>query len=275
MSRTAALFLLIVICAAPSLLAEEESEEARRFRGGALRLGAFWVFGIDTTVAAKSQRFPLGAHIDLSRDLGISDSATVPRGLLSFRFNRRSQVDFDWYRIERSSVKRLERSISIGPVEFPIGFQVAAFTDVSIYKGVYSWLFHDDPKVTLGLSIGLNVVDFEAGIDAGPDRIGDDSRSEQSAVTAPLPVIGGRLVYRINPKLEVLFTADVLMVSYGDYSGTFQDVHALAEYRLSKRFGLGGGLNVLGLDLEIDGDDRLGKVQQAMTGVVVYGAVYF
>ena len=73
----------------------------------------------------------------------------------------------------------------------------------------------------------------------------------------------------------MLFTADVLMLSYGDYSGTFQDVHVLAEYRLSKRFGLGGGLNVLGLDLDVDGDDRLGKVQQTLTGVVVYGAVYF
>jgi hypothetical protein len=73
----------------------------------------------------------------------------------------------------------------------------------------------------------------------------------------------------------VLFTADVLMVKYGDYSGTFQDVYFLAEYRLSKRFGLGGGLNVLGLDLTVDGDDRLGRFQNTLTGVMIFGTVYF
>jgi hypothetical protein len=136
-------------------------------------------------------------------------------------------------------------------------------------------LFHDDSKVTLGLSVGINVVDFDFGIDAGPDRIGDEGFSESAGVTAPLPVLGGRLVYRISPKFRVLFTADVLMVKYGDYSGTFQDVYFLAEYRLSKRFGLGGGLNVLGFDLTVDGDDRLGRFQNTLTGVMIFGTVYF
>lgn len=49
----------------------------------------------------------------------------------------------------------------------------------------------------------------------------------------------------------------------------------MAEYRLSKRFGLGAGLNVLGLNLDVDGDDRLAKLDNTLTGVVVYGAIYF
>jgi len=162
----------------------------------------------------------------------------------------------------------------LGVLDEP-GVGVEAFTDISIYKAVYTWLFHDDSKVTLGLSAGLNVLDFDFGIDAGADRIGDDGFSERAGITAPLPVLGGRLVYRISPKFRVLFTADVLMVKYGDYSGTFQDVYFLAEYRLSKRFGLGGGLNVLGFDLTIDGDDRLGRFQNTLTGVMFFGTVYF
>ena len=79
----------------------------------------------------------------------------------------------------------------------------------------------------------------------------------------------------MTPKLGVLFTADVMMVKYDKYSGTFQDVYAMAEYRLSKRFGLGAGLNVLGLKLDVDGDDRLAKLDNTLTGVVVYGAIYF
>jgi hypothetical protein len=268
--------LLCCVVSVPLVNAEDEEEKkAHPYRAGALRLGAFWVFQIDTTVAVKSQSFPLGILIDVTKDLGVTDSATVPRAMFSYRFSKHSQLDFNWFSIKREDGKRLERTINIGDREFEIGVGVEAFTDVSIYKAVYTWIFHDDPKVTLGLSAGINVVDFDFGINAGPDRIGDDDLSERAGITAPLPVLGGRLVYRISPKFSVLFTADVLMVKYGDYSGTFQDVYALAEYRLSKRFGVGGGLNVLGFDLTVDGDERLGKLQNTLTGVVVYGAVYF
>jgi hypothetical protein len=47
----------------PSVAAEdEEKKNGNPHRGGALRLGAFWVFQIDTSVAVKSQDFPLGLH---------------------------------------------------------------------------------------------------------------------------------------------------------------------------------------------------------------------
>jgi hypothetical protein len=267
--------MLLAVPAAEAQEAQQDTERPSRFRGGVVRFGGFHAFGIDTTVAAKSQRFPLGIHIDMSKDLGISDSDTVPRVALTFRFNKRSQIDFDWYSINRSALKRLEREISIGPIDFPIGVQVAAFTDVSIYKGVYTWLFHDDPKVNLGLSAGLHVIDFAVGIDAGPDRIGDRDFSERAGVTAPLPVLGFRLIYRITPKFGLLFTSDALMVKFDKYSGTFQDTYAFAEYRISKRFGLGGGVNVLSLDVTVDDDERLGRIQHTLTGVVGYAAVYF
>jgi hypothetical protein len=268
--------LLCWIVSVPTVGAEDETEKKPNpHRGGALRLGAFWVFQIDTAVAVKSQKYPLGLHIDISKDLGLDDSATVPRALFTYRFNRRSQLDFDWFSIKREGGKRLERTIDFGPREFEIGVGVEAFTDISIYKAVYTWLFHDDPKVRLGLSAGVHVVDFEFGVDAGPDRIADDDFSERAGITAPLPVIGGRLFYQVNPRLGVLFTADVLMVNFDKYSGTFQDVYAVAEYRLSKRFGIGAGLNVLGLDLDIDGDDQFANINNTLTGVMFYGAIYF
>jgi hypothetical protein len=279
LARKAVTLIAMIVCLGAGMLgAEDQSEEKKKAhpnRGGALRLGAFWVFQIDTAIGVKSQSFPLGLHIDISKDLGVTDSATVPRLMFSYRFGRRSQIDFDWFSIQREGGKRLERTINFPRREFEIGIGVEAFTDIAIYKTVYTWLFHNDPKVRLGLSLGVHVVDFEVGVDAGPDRIGGENFSERAGITAPLPVIGGRLVYQVNPKLGVLFTADVLMVKYDEYSGTFQDVYAVAEFRLSKRFGIGAGLNVLGLDLEIDGHDRFGKLDHTLTGVMVYGAVYF
>jgi hypothetical protein len=274
--RVLAVALLCCAASVPLAHAEDEKEnKAHPYRAGALRLGAFWVFQIDTTVGVKSQDFPLGIAIDVTKDLGVTDSATVPRVMFSYRFTKHSQLDFDWFSIKREGGKRLERTIDFGRQEFEIGIGVEAFTDISIYKGVYTWLFYDESKVILGLSVGLNVIDFAFGIDAGWDSIGDQGFNERAGITAPLPVLGGRLVYRVSPKFKVLFNADVLMVKYGDYSGTFQDVYALAELQLSKRFGIGAGLNVLGLDLTVDGDDRLGRFQNTITGVMFFGTVYF
>ena len=94
--------------------------KAHPYRGGALRLGGFWAFQIDTTVGVKSQDFPLGLHIDISKDLGVTDSATVPKLSFTYRFGKRSQIDFDWFSIQREGGKRspesffMERSISRG-----------------------------------------------------------------------------------------------------------------------------------------------------------------
>ena len=46
-------------------------------------------------------------------------------------------------------------------------------------------------------------------------------------------------------------------------------------YRLSKRFGLGAGINVLSLDVDIDGDDQFANINNTLTGVMLYGAIYF
>ena len=57
------LAVALLCCAASVPLAHAEDEEEKKahpYRAGALRLGAFWVFQIDTTVGVKSQSFPLG-----------------------------------------------------------------------------------------------------------------------------------------------------------------------------------------------------------------------
>ena len=76
----------------------------------------------------------------------------------------------------------------------------------------------------------------------------------------------------MNPQ-EDHITADVLMAKHGKYSGAFQEVCAFAEYRASKRFGFGGGLNVLSLDVNMD-DDIIANFNNTLTGVVFYEAVY-
>ena len=94
----------------------------------------------------------------MNQDLGLLDSTTIGRMMLSYRFSRQHRFDFDYYNIERDSTKVLDKTIEIGDTVFPIDVEVYSRVDTEIYKAAYTWMFHDDDKVSLGLSAGLHIV---------------------------------------------------------------------------------------------------------------------
>jgi hypothetical protein len=258
-------------------LAEEDgtTEVKRKYRSGVVRVAAFVVPTIDTTIVARSENVPLGIYIDLSKDLGLADSATVPRVAFSYRFSRRHQLDFDWFPLDRSTTHELGRTIEFLGREFEIGARIDVDAEIAVYKLLYTWLFHDQGKITLGGSVGLNVLDFDLGLRVDPLNAPEVPVEEKAGLTAPLPVIGFRLVYRATRKWALIFTADLLAVDILDYSGTLQDVYLVTEYRLSKVVGIGGGLNSLGFDLKVDDDDALAELRHNYRGILAFLAFHF
>ena len=278
MKAKTVLFMLVLKLAffSPCAFAEDEPEEAKDYRYGSIRLGAFWVGQIDNSIVVRSEDFPVGIFIDLSKDFGLSDSVTVPRGMFTYRFSRRHQVNFNYFQISRDNQIALERTIEIGENEFPVGALVDTFSDVKVYKAAYTWLFYDRDKVVLGASFGLNVVDFNVGLNAalGAEPIGERVVKETVGTTAPLPVLGLRVAFRATPRLSLLAAFDILLFEIGNYSGTFQDTYALLDWRLSKHFSIGGGFNALNLDLEFD-EDILAAMRHNYRGVWGFVGVHF
>ena len=278
MKATTVLFMLVLtlgLCC-PSAFAEDESEEAKDYRYGSFRLGAFWVGQIDTTMVVRSESFPVGLFIDLSEDFELGDSITVPRGMFAYRFSRRHQVNAGFFQVSRDNQVVLERTIEIGDSVFPIGAQVDFSYDTRVYKAAYTWLFYDSDKVTLGASFGLNVIDFGARLTGGVgvEPIGETEIRERTGVTAPLPVLGLRLAFRATRKLNVVAAADFLVVEYGKYAGTFKDNYALVDWRLSKIFSIGGGINSLDLELELE-EDILARMRHRYRGVIAFVGFHF
>lgn len=268
--------LLALGFVSPCAAAEDEPEEAKDYRYGSIRLGAFWVGQIDNSIVARSEDFPVGIFIDLSKDFGLSDSVTVPRGMFGYRFSRRHQVNVGYFQISQDNQVVLERTIEIGESVFPIGARVDFSYDTKVYKAAYTWLFYDSDKVVLGASFGLNIVDFGARLTAavGVEPIGETEIRETTGTTAPLPVLGLRLAFRATRKLSLIAAADFLVVEYGKHGGTFQDNYALLDWRLSKIFSIGGGINSLDLELNVD-DDTLASVRHRYRGVIAFVGFHF
>ena len=277
--KTFLIMLVLVLglfspCAFAHDPSEDEPRDPRSYREGSLRLGAFWIGQFDSSIVARADNFPLGIYIDLSRELGLSDSVTVPRANFSYRFSRRHQLNLEYFRIRRTKQHEFGRVIEIGDIEFPIGVRINIESVSRIYKASYTWIFYDRDKVRLGATFGLNVIDFELGLTVDAINIGDDIVSERTAQTAPLPVFGLRLNYRATEKLNLLIAADTLLVEIGSYGGTYLDSYALVEWRFSKRFSAGGGLNFLNLELDYD-QDLIAELRHSYRGVTAFFGIHF
>ncbi len=276
LERAFVLLVLGLACIAPSSYAEDEAGEERDYRYGSVRLGVFWVGQISHSVVARSPDLPVGVFIDLSEDFGLGDSVTVPRGMFTYRFSRRHQVNASFYKIKRSHQVVLDRTIEIGENEFPIGAQVDTFADSTFYKASYTWLFYDTDKIALGASFGLNVIDFNVGLKGtfNVAPLGEDEVVESGGTTAPVPVLGLRIAFRATPKLSLVAAVDFLSLEIGEWGGTFRESYALLDWRFSKHFSIGGGINSLNLEVSFD-ENVLATYRQNSRGAIAFFGVHF
>jgi len=76
------------------------------------------------------------------------------------------------------------------------------------------------------------------------------------------------------PDTESAAASDILFFEIGNYSGTFQDTYTLLDWRFSKQFSLGGGINSLNLDVSFD-DDVLASYRQNYRGAIAFFGVHF
>jgi hypothetical protein len=86
------LVLAVASCLLPA--SAEEDQGKKRYRGGQIRAGVFFVQNIDTKLMVTPADVPIGVRIATSEDLGLAESNTVPRLMLSYRFSRRHRLDF-------------------------------------------------------------------------------------------------------------------------------------------------------------------------------------
>lgn len=273
---TIALVVLAIASVAPCAFAEDDGEEERDYRYGSVRLGVFWVGQINHSVVARSENFPIGIFIDLSEDFGLGESVTVPRGMFGYRFSKHHQINANIYRIKRSNQLVLDRTIEIGDHEFPIGAQIDTYANAWFYKVAYSWLFYNSEKVVLGVSFGLSVIDFDVGLKGRLNTGGgvEGEVVEAGGATAPVPVLGLRIAFRATRKLSLVAAGDFLALEIGEWGGTFLDNYILLDWRLSKHFSIGGGLNFLNLDVSFS-DDVLASYRQNYRGAIAFLGLHF
>jgi hypothetical protein len=271
-------FLLLLIFLWQPAPAEDDDDESvapadnKEYRGGTLRLGAFSVGNINTRAYFGPVDIPLRGAIDISEDLGLGDHLVAFRSSFVYRFSKRHAMSIGYYRINLDGIVQLERTIELGDSEFDIGIDVNSSYDEQITKFAYNFIFHDEGRVMLSVAAGVHFSKAQLSMQALGAIPGGTALDEieNRSITAPLPMIGGRLVYRLSSKWKILATSDIFFFNRDSQEGQLNDTHILIEYKASDHFLVGGGINRFSLDLQLLDHDRQWDWSSLHTGVHLY-----
>lgn len=250
----------------------ESASRANEYRGGSLRLGAFAVRGIRTQLYYGPADSPLGLRTSLEEDLGLTDSLTAFRAAFTYRVGEKHGFNVGFYKLSLDGAKNLSRTIELGDTEFDIDVDVVSRYEEQIAKFAYNFIFHDEGKVMLSVAPGIHFTDIDFKISTQNSVI---EETESASTTAPLPVLGGRLLYRITPKLSMIVAGDVFFLNRSEEKGSLTDAYIVFEHQTFERVGFGAGLNRFTLNVERVDDGRLWDIESEYSGVYLFMTVNF
>ncbi len=261
--------LWIVMVAAVIGLAANETWAEEFPDKWAVRAGGFLVRNYDTTIRLDSAGLPVGATIDFSDTLGGEVSANVARFDAYYRFNPRHRLDASYYSIHRRGSRVLDVDIQFGDQSFSFNDVVNSEIDTGVVKVGYTHSFYHNEEVELGVSVGLHTSAVRASLsDSG-------GQSEAENVTAPLPVIGFLMEYHITPRWTSKVSAQYFFFNAFGLRGLQTDAILATEYRFTRHFGAGIGLNHYANGLEYEGDNVVLTERSAFTGFLAYVSASF
>ena len=227
-----------------------------------IRLGTY-IVGHNETKLSITSPYILGVNLDIKDDLNMEDPGEVARIDGYYRFKENHALGFSYYQLDSSGSTSAGRIITLpdpndpqGEISIPVGADVESRLDTEILKLNYIWSFYRSERAVMALNLGLHITRLEAEI-RGQLVVGDPQSVEEVGVgvTAPLPVIGARFSYKPIGRLRLIFEGNVFLLSYGDYSGSYIDNSLLAEYRIWKHAGIGGGFNFNNLQINAKDSD--------------------
>jgi hypothetical protein len=241
-------------------------------------LGGFNSSNLQSQLRIDPKGIGIGTIINMEDDLHLEKSVSVLRLDGHFRFNERHRLEWTYFDMNRTgSTTLIDRDIQIGDVVFPVLFRIDSEWDFKVIKVSYAYSFINTAKYEFYIGGGLNIRDISfAFTGAGSFSGTSQTRAFNDSGTLPLPTLTAGMQYNISDKLAIRFRTESFFIQIGGSSGRWQDTYALVDYRISKKFGLGGGLNFFNINLEGDlSNTHSGQLESNYTAFLIYLSARF
>jgi hypothetical protein len=206
----------------------------------------------------------VGATIDFEQSLDMERSKTVPTAFGRWRIGERWRVDAEYFALNRTSERTLDREIQWGDQTFPLNAQVAAkfnFSDLRVSAG-YSFFRTTDKE--LGVGLGLHVASYETSLRTAT------ASGEGEDVLAPLPVLSLYAQFALTERWAMGGRLDRFSLSYDKYDGSLTSLGLDIVYQPLRHFGIGAGYRGLFIRMEVEGDRNLLRLRQTFEGPLLF-----
>jgi hypothetical protein len=199
----------------------------------------------------------------------MDSSKSVPAAFARWRLGERWRVEAEYFRLNRSGERVVDREIRWGENTYPVNANIASkfdFFDLRVSAG-YSFFRTRDKE--LGAGLGLHVAGYDVGLTS--NAIG----SEEQDITAPLPVLSLYAQFALTARWALSARIDRFSLSYQNYDGSLSALGIDVTYQPFRHVGFGAGYRSLFIDLEAEKSARHLKVDQSFQGPLLFVTLSF
>ena len=226
-----------------------------------------WSFGLGaffpntaTQAQLTSNTTGLGTSIEFEDTFNMDRSKTVPVFYARWRINQRWRIDAEYFQLNRSSERVIDREIRWGDRVFPINTTVASTFDFSDLRVSAGYSFFRRPDKELGVGLGLHMAWYDVSLRTPA------SSGEGQDVLAPLPVLSIYGNFALTDRWAVGGRLDRFSLEYDKFSGGITQLALDLQYQPFKHVGFALGYRGLVIRAEVEEARVTGKFRQVFSG---------
>lgn len=228
-----------------------------------LGLGVF--FPKTTTQAQlRSNTTGAGVSLDFESSLDMDRSKTVPSFFGRWRINHRWRVEAEYFEMNRSSDRVIDRQIAWGDQVFPINTTVSSKFNFSDFRVSAGYSFFRTVDKELGAGLGLHMASYDVRLST-PTGGGDGED-----VLAPLPVLSLYAQFALTDRWALGTRLDRFSLAYDKFDGGLTSLGLDVLYQPFRHVGFGVSYRSLFIRAEIEGDRATASFRQAFEGPMLF-----
>lgn len=225
----------------------------------------------NTTVNVSRPGLP-GTEIDMESDLDLDDSETLPAIYAGARLGKRWVVAGEYYGLDRTGSRTVDRDIDFDGATFPVGVEVSSKMQSDIYRLTVGYAVFRNDRAELGAAIGLHATNFEIALQGDADVGVGVIRQQNSKRTflAPMPTVGVFGTFEVTPRVILTGRADYLSLDIGDYDGSILNAQAAISYKVTDMIEVGAAYRYVDYGLDVDKGRYTASVDYDFSGPAVF-----
>ncbi|MEA3372037.1 MAG: hypothetical protein U9Q40_11950 [Campylobacterota bacterium] len=237
-----------------------------------IKIGGYFVSSQNTEILTKKNG--VGGAIDLQDLFNMEEKTEVFRADATYKFNAKHKLEFTYFSLKNSSFKTINKEFTdLNGQTVQAGAAVTLHFDTDIYKVNYIYSAYQTNKLDLTFRAGLHITGIDTGIKgylAIEDSTSSTFTNQQVGITAPLPVFGLGLNYKLSKAFKIKYNVDYFFMSYEDIDGLMIDSTLALDYMYNKHIGFGVGVNSNKMRIKERTEGKDFEVRHEVAGALAY-----